>query len=67
MTRRSRRELEHALDDLSDDAAERAALAGPFRVSLGDEESPDRAPDVEADGAAIYFETDTEDAEDTER
>ena len=60
MTRRSRREIEHAIDGLdtgSEDPETFAEhLAGGWSYVDTDEETPDHEPDVERDGWQLWTE-----------
>lgn len=60
MTRKSRRELEHAVETLGSDAADVVDLASGWSVAYGDEEPPEREPAVAGAGYEIYADTDTD-------
>lgn len=59
MTRRSRREIETAIDDLSSDNPEDALVDGWSFIDT-DGETPNREPDRVDDGFEIYTEEDTD-------
>lgn len=66
MTRKSRRELEHALetlDELGLDTTDIVDLAGGWSVAFGDEEPPERDPVAGGAGYEIYAGGDEEVAE----